>query len=113
MIDLHVHTHHSCDSKVEIEEYCEKAIQLGLKYICFTDHVDFNKADYGYGYYDASKFFSEFNKAKDKYSGKLNILSGIEFAEPHIHKHMILYLGVSTIGLMTCFPVNWSGVTSL
>lgn len=45
MIDLHVHTHHSCDSEVKFEEYCEKATQIGLKYICFTDHIDFNKAD--------------------------------------------------------------------
>ena len=86
MVDLHVHTHHSCDSEVKIEEYCEKAIQLGLKYICFTDHVDFNKNDSGYGYYNAGKFFDEYSKAKDKFSDKLNILSGIEFAEPHIYK---------------------------
>ena len=86
MIDLHVHTNHSCDSIVKIEEYCEKAIQIGLKYICFTDHVDFNKTDCGYGYYNASRFFNEFNNAKEKFSGKLNILSGIEFAEPHIYK---------------------------
>ncbi len=86
MIDLHVHTNHSCDSKVTIEQYCEKAIKIGLKYICFTDHIDFNKADYGYGYYNANKFFEDFNDAREKYSDKINILSGVEFSEPHIYK---------------------------
>ncbi len=86
MIDLHVHTHHSCDSKTTMEEYCQKGIEIGVKYICFTDHVDFNKADDGYGYYDADKYFSELNRVKEKYANHLHILSGIEFAEPHIYK---------------------------
>ncbi len=86
MIDLHVHTHHSCDSNVSIEEYCQKALDKGVNYICFTDHVDFNKADDGYGFYDSEKFFSEFEKEKDKYSDRINLLCGIEFAEPHVHK---------------------------
>lgn len=86
MIDLHVHTQYSCDSTVRIDEYCKKALQIGIKCICFTDHIDFNKADDGYGYYDANKFFKEFNTAKEKYSDKLMILSGIEFAEPHIYR---------------------------
>lgn len=86
MIDLHVHTQHSCDSNVSIDEYCKKALQIDLKCICFTDHIDFNKADDGYGYYDANKFFNEFNTAKEKYSDTLMILSGIEFGEPHIYR---------------------------
>ena len=42
MIDLHVHTHHSCDSTASMDKYCKKAIRNGVKYICFTDRVDFN-----------------------------------------------------------------------
>lgn len=86
MIDLHVHTHHSCDSSASIDDYCRKAIENDVKYICFTEHVDFNKADSGYGYYDANKFFDEFNAARHKYSHKLTLLCGIEFSEPHVYK---------------------------
>lgn len=86
MIDLHVHTHHSFDSRISIEEYCQKAKEIGVKYICFTDHIDFNEADEGYGYYDKDKFFREFNIAREKYSKELNILCGIEFSEPHIYQ---------------------------
>lgn len=86
MHDLHIHTHHSCDSKATLDSYCKKAIELGLTHICFTDHIDYNKADYGYGYYNSQSFFDELNSVSDKYSSKLNILCGVEFSEPHIYK---------------------------
>jgi len=86
MIDLHVHTHHSCDSRVTMEEYCSEALNRGVQTICFTDHLDFNPVDEGYLYYHADKFFDEFERAKDKYSDKLLLLCGIEFAEPHVYR---------------------------
>lgn len=86
MIDMHVHTHHSFDSSITMEDYCKKAVKDDIKYICFTDHIDFNEFDYGYGYYDINRYFDEINRVRDKYAHRLNILSGIEFAEPHIYK---------------------------
>lgn len=79
MHDLHVHTHHSCDSKATLDSYCKRAVELNLEYICFTDHIDYNKADYGYGYYNLDKFFNEFSSVQDKYSGELTILCGVDF----------------------------------
>lgn len=84
--DLHVHTKYSADSSELMENYCMKAIHLKLDCICFTEHVDHNPNDYGLGFYKAEDYFDELNKIKDKYSDNLTILSGIEFAEPHIHK---------------------------
>lgn len=86
MLDLHVHTRHSCDSEASMEEYCKKALELNLSHICFTDHADFNRTDRGFGYYDADAFFSEFNKARLKYGDSMEILCGIEFAEPHLYR---------------------------
>lgn len=86
MIDLHIHTHHSCDSRVTMEEYCNEALARGVHTVCFTDHLDFNPADEGYRYYQTDKFFDEFERVRDKYSGRLFILCGIEFAEPHIYR---------------------------
>ena len=39
--DYHVHTCYSDDSEYPIEEVVKDAISLGLKEICFTDHVDY------------------------------------------------------------------------
>lgn len=86
MIDLHVHTHHSCDSRVTMEEYCQEALARGVHTLCFTDHLDFNPVDDGFQYYHADKFFDEFERARDKYSDKLSVLCGIEFAEPHVYR---------------------------
>ena len=40
-IDYHLHTNYSDDSIYEMEALVKDAIELGLKEICFTDHVDY------------------------------------------------------------------------
>jgi len=47
IIDQHVHTEFSVDSKVKLEDYFKVAQSLGQKAICFTDHVDYDSLDYG------------------------------------------------------------------
>lgn len=91
--DMHIHTKFSCDSKEELERYCCEALKNGVKALCFTDHVDFNKNDFGYGFYNPTDFFIEFNEIKDKYSKKIKLLCGIEFSEPHLYKDELLGLG--------------------
>jgi len=85
MIDMHVHTNFSEDSKVLLEDYCAFALKKGVKYICFTDHVDFNPADAGLNYYKVDDFFESFYKVKKQYKDALNLLAGIEFGEPHLY----------------------------
>lgn len=87
--DLHVHTHHSIDSQEKIEAYCQMALQSGVDCVCFTDHVDNNPNDIGVGYYHVEKFFSELDAARKKYRGKLLLLAGIEFAEPHQYRTIL------------------------
>ncbi len=38
--DCHVHTNFSADAKASVEEHCQRAIELGLKGISFTDHYE-------------------------------------------------------------------------
>lgn len=40
--DIHVHSNYSTDSSCPLEQHIKKAKQLGLKGICFTDHMDYN-----------------------------------------------------------------------
>ena len=48
--DFHVHTEFSDDSNELMENQVERAIELGLKEICFTDHVDYGiKKDWDEG----------------------------------------------------------------
>ncbi len=85
MRDLHVHTKFSCDSDADIEAYVLKGIKNGICQICFTDHVDLNKNDFGYNYYQADRFFDDFSKMKGQYADQMELLAGIEFGEPHLY----------------------------
>ena len=40
--DYHLHSSFSGDSRADMEEMIQKAISLGLKNICFTEHMDLN-----------------------------------------------------------------------
>ncbi len=82
--DLHVHTELSCDSEAKISDYIDIAKRRKVGVLCFTDHVDFNKIDEGYNYYNPEKFFSYYNELCR--NTDMDILAGIEFSEPHLYK---------------------------
>jgi len=83
--DLHVHTEISCDSEAEMEQYVIHGIRSGVNMISFTDHVDWNRVDYGYGVYDPEKYFKKFHYVKECYEHEIKICSGIEFGETHLY----------------------------
>lgn len=87
--DIHTHSRFSCDSKAEIDDMCQRAMDKGLKAICITDHIDYNPNDYGYNYYQLREYMQSISDVKDKYKDKLIVLSGIEFSEPHIYKEQL------------------------
>ncbi|MFX1603368.1 MAG: histidinol-phosphatase [Promethearchaeota archaeon] len=40
MIDYHIHPSYSADASGSVEEFCEAAVQMGLREVCFTTHLD-------------------------------------------------------------------------
>jgi histidinol-phosphatase (PHP family) len=86
--DLHVHTKHSYDSLEEMADYCERAIALGITHLCFTDHIDMNPLDSGHGIYDFDAYFDDYDRIRRRYAGRLTVLSGLEFAEPHVYTEL-------------------------
>lgn len=82
MIDLHIHTSFSTDSKEQMETYIKQAIALGNNNIIgFTEHFDF---DYAYSglhsdYVDFVGYFKTITELKKKYEGQIKILIGAEF----------------------------------
>lgn len=81
--DLHVHSRFSEDCRTEMGAVCEAAIAKGLECIAFTDHLDLNPADRGYGFFDYSGFSAALDQARRKYGDRIQILKGVEFGEPH------------------------------
>ncbi len=90
--DLHIHTNFSCDSQAKMEQYIKQAIAADVEWICFTDHIDWNKDDFGYDYYRADAFFENYNLVKNRYNDRLKICAGIEFAEPHLYVEKLTQL---------------------
>lgn len=84
--DSHVHSTYSCDGKDSLEDMVVSAINKGLQYICFTEHIDHNPLDYGFGFFNYPAYSIEIEKMRDKYSSYIEILKGIEFSEPHLYK---------------------------
>jgi histidinol-phosphatase (PHP family) len=84
-IDLHVHSNNSCDSESTIDQMCQGAIVRGLSVVCFTEHVDMNHKDAGYGFFRYGRYSEELKLAREKYRGQLVLLKGVEFSEPHVY----------------------------
>lgn len=92
LVDYHVHTEFSDDSEYLMEDVVKDAIALGLKEICFTDHVDYGikldwdepeKIQWRFGMpianVDYPKYFEKIATLKEKYKNQISIKKGMEF----------------------------------
>lgn len=78
MFDYHVHTTQSVDCETSIFDSCAAAIAAGITEIAFTDHVDHEPADMGYGYFDYTTYLRDLERARDQFGNQLVILAGAE-----------------------------------
>jgi histidinol-phosphatase (PHP family) len=81
--DLHVHSQFSCDGRSTMEAICHRAVALGLDSIAFTDHVDLEPADEGFGFFQPAAYLAEVERCRALFAGRLTILSGVEIGEVH------------------------------
>ena len=92
LIDYHVHTEYSDDSDYPMKQVIEDAINMGMKEICFTDHVDYGiKEDWNSKkepkYYKGipirnvnyPEYIKEINELKERYKDRISIKTGLEF----------------------------------
>jgi histidinol-phosphatase (PHP family) len=101
--DFHVHPDYSLDAKGTLDEYCQRAIEIGLKRICFTTHYDTDPERKEIDYFFrvdgkivpltpqvVNRYLDDVNRAKRKYTPLgLEVLSGLEVDyAPHIEKHL-------------------------
>ena len=87
LVDYHIHTNHSIDGEMTIDEVCRKAISLGIKEIAFTDHIDLDWPDpeFDFASIDIEQYILEIDQSKAKYKGQLRIKTGIEIGmQPHV-----------------------------
>jgi histidinol-phosphatase (PHP family) len=78
VLDYHVHTEFSVDCKIPMAVQCEAAIAAGVTEIAFTDHLDHEPTDPGYGYYRPDDFFAAVERCREAYGDRLTVLAGVE-----------------------------------
>lgn len=84
--DYHVHSHFSGDCESQMRDIIESGIELGLKEICFTDHIDYDYCDSSINFdIDLDQYTDHIELMRDRYGNKIKILKGIEMGiQPHI-----------------------------
>ena len=82
--DFHTHSTFSTDGTDKLEDMVNSAWQKGLRTICLTEHNDF---DYPGGEFllDAAAYREELFRVKEKFSGKIEVLFGVELG---LMKHL-------------------------
>lgn len=76
--DMHVHSSASCDSNASIWDICETAIERGIEAVALTEHVELHPNDLCYGKFNYDAARRTFDRAKEKYEGRLTLLFGAE-----------------------------------
>ena len=78
MFDYHVHSDFSVDCAIPMRASCEAAINAGITEIAFTDHVDHQPTDPGFGYYRIAEYFRAVDDVRAAFEGRLTVLAGAE-----------------------------------
>lgn len=81
LADMHCHTNASHDAVSDPIELCEAALKNGIGIFAVTDHFDGVAADRLVPYEIATHSKKNFEKARDRYGDKLQILFGMEYGE--------------------------------
>lgn len=86
LYDMHMHTHFSGDSNADAFVMAQKACDIGLAGICFTDHLDLDyKEEPGLFDLDVPSYKTEITRVKEQFSNKLSVNWGIEIGlQPYL-----------------------------
>ena len=86
LVDYHLHSQFSGDSKTTLEAICNTAVERGIAEIAITDHMDYSypdiRPDHQIANMDA--YFDAIAQCREHYKAVLTIRTGIEIGmEPH------------------------------
>jgi histidinol-phosphatase (PHP family) len=78
-LDYHLHSTFSADGHGTVDQMCEAALAAGLREVCFTEHLDFDRQDPAYGFLDYGAYSAAIEAARGLYRRRLTIRKGLEF----------------------------------
>ncbi|HLR67364.1 histidinol-phosphatase HisJ family protein [Virgibacillus alimentarius] len=85
MFDYHLHSDFSADCKTPMEETVQRAIELGLSEICFTEHIDYEYPDPTIDFdLDLPAYDKKIQELRQLYENRISIKKGVELGlQPH------------------------------
>lgn len=95
--DYHLHSSFSGDSETPMEAMIERGIALGLKHMCFTEHMDMDyiyakPEEEGMFELNTDSYLFDLIRYREKYEDKIHIYFGVEMGiQPHISKELSKY----------------------
>jgi histidinol-phosphatase (PHP family) len=84
-LDYHIHTCFSEDGKDTPEAMCTRAVELGVPEIGFSEHWDVGPYEKKPRYFKPGPWYTQLERLRSFFAGKLAIRAGIEIAEPHLY----------------------------
>jgi histidinol-phosphatase (PHP family) len=82
--DYHIHSTFSADAQAPVEEMCRCALALGIPEIGFAEHYDLHPDESPRDWLRVEEYFTELERCRAEFSGRLTIRAGIEIGEPHL-----------------------------
>ncbi len=84
LADTHVHSIYSYDGQMRLETGIKRGIELGLKYIAFTEHVEFDQISLKQFLNRFACYSEEIDILQDKYPN-IKLIKGLEISNPERH----------------------------
>ena len=76
-LDYHLHSTFSADGEGSILDMCEAAVAKGLREVCFTEHVDFDRTDPAYGHLKWEPYAAAIAEARRRFAGRRPGVAGL------------------------------------
>lgn len=104
MFDYHMHSDFSADCDTPMEKTIEKAIELGLEEICFTEHIDYDYPDKDWIFeFDLKEYDKKIKEMQAQYAGEITIKKGVEIGlQPHLLSRYEKLMTEETFDFVIC-----------
>lgn len=104
MFDYHIHSDFSDDCDTPMEDTINQAQRLGLKEICFTEHIDYDYPDPSIEFtLDYAGYDKKIAEMQGQYQGKISVKKGVEVGiQPHLLQRYDELLKKETFDFVIC-----------
>lgn len=100
LLDNHVHTTFSSDGKDTMESVIKRGINIGVKHLTFTDHLEYNPDGFSL---NCEEYINAINEFKEKYKKNIDILAGVEVGyQSHLKKDIENILSSNPFDFVLC-----------